>query len=543
MTRSYSSGQLRGSVLNGSKRQGLFDSDILASKFCQLSAEDGGTVGTEFYAPPELIDAFRARRFHGLVPTNDTHARDMLLIELLCCGISDIDDEPPLQWDDSAQKAAARIIHDCRLPLSHLISGQRLNLDSASRPSSLQLADLFRVTLPQHIPLRPSRAIFAVEHPSPVANPTSSDSRPATPPEPTIATSNPWRAIASYAISFLLLLIVYVAFTNDFPSLLRDNGINLKKMVSNSTHSKAIPRSEPVVKIAPVAIQMQLIPAGEFRMGSPADEIYKPQSDGEHRRMTFWGASGERFEHEGPIHRVRISRSFYIGKHEITQREYASVMGTNRSFHNSLSTTSGSNETDRLPVEKVSWFDAVQFCNRLSVANGFPQYYSLAGVEIDQGTIKRARVEIVGGKGYRLPTEAEWEFACRGGLAAAFHFGSILDPHDARVLSMANFNCLGKSPRWKTTPVGSYSPNSFGLFDMHGNVREWCEDWYDELIYSKHAKNSLTVDPRGPPAGEFRIIRGGSWHDLAQDGRSAARTGAIPNSDTYDLGFRVARTK
>ncbi len=232
-------------------------------------------------------------------------------------------------------------------------------------------------------------------------------------------------------------------------------------------------------------IVFTVIPAGEFMMGSPESEV---------RRV---------FEHQ---HRVAISRPFLMGIHEVTQSQYARVMGSNPSHFAAQAPSSRSSsrgerikglDTRQFPVENVSWFDAVEFCNRLSERDGRAAYYELRDVQRKAGRIQSAQVRVLGGSGYHLPTEAQWEYACRAGTDTPFSFGSELDGSQA--------NCNGTSPYGTTNqgnnlrrpaPVGSHAANRFGLFDMHGNIMEWCQDFYDRSYY----QSSPPRDPTGPLA-------------------------------------------
>ena len=220
-----------------------------------------------------------------------------------------------------------------------------------------------------------------------------------------------------------------------------------------------------------VKLEMVLVPVGKFKMGLPASE--KERSDNE-------------LQHE-----VTLTKPFYMGKYEVTQEQYKAVMGKNPSR------TKGA----KLPVTKVSWEDCQEFIKKLNKkTNG----------------------------GYRLPTEAEWEYSCRAGTTTAYSFGDKITPKDANYLD----SVIGKS-----VAVGSYKPNAFGLYDMHGNVWEWCEDWHGEYPLA-------VTDPKGPATGEYRVWRGGSFYYNELDARSSNRHG---NSPTYrgigDDGFRLARTK
>ena len=188
-----------------------------------------------------------------------------------------------------------------------------------------------------------------------------------------------------------------------------------------------------------VKLEMVLIPAGKFVMGSPKDE--KDRDVGEDQ------------------HEVILTKAFYMGKYEVTQNQWESVMGGNPS----------KDKGAKLPVTNVSWNDCQEFIKKLNAK----------------------------GKGeYRLPTEAEWEYSCRAGTKTAYSFGNAIAPKDANYKD-AN---IGRS-----VAVGSYKANVFGLYDMHGNVWEWCEDWYGG--YGKGA----AIDPKGPNSGEGRVLRGGSF--------------------------------
>lgn len=252
-----------------------------------------------------------------------------------------------------------------------------------------------------------------------------------------------------------------------------------------------------------IGMRLALIPAGRFLMGSPETE-------------------GQRSEDEGPQHEVEITRAFYLGVFTVTQAEYQQVMGTNPAH---FSPTGGGKEkvagldTTRFPVESVTYEEAVEFCRRLT--------------ELD--TTKPS------GHAYRLPTEAEWEYACRGGAASSqpFHVGATLSSHQANFDGRYPYGGAKKGPNLvRTCPVGNYAPNAFGLHDMHGNVWEWCGDWYDNAYYATSSRQ----DPPGPLGGSYRVIRGGSWCNFGWFCRSAFRFWYVPEFRYDDLGFRVALT-
>jgi formylglycine-generating enzyme required for sulfatase activity len=251
----------------------------------------------------------------------------------------------------------------------------------------------------------------------------------------------------------------------------------------------------------------------------------------------------DRLENEQQ-HPVRITKPFYLGAYEVTQGEFAAIIGRNPSlFSNgggSVETATGV-DTSRYPVDSVNWNDGIEFCNKLSEREGRRPFYRLNVVERwGNGGIKTATVTIEGGAGYRFPTEAEWEFACRAGMTSPFSFGSIATTAEC------NCNDKGAYPDdtiergaafGSTAPVGLYRPNAFGLFDMHGNVLEWCWDRYDKDYYAK----SPPSDPMGPTAGSERTNRGGSWGSYPAHCRTAIRGYNLPDFASDSLGFRVAR--
>ena len=211
-----------------------------------------------------------------------------------------------------------------------------------------------------------------------------------------------------------------------------------------------------------VGIKFVLLPAGTFKMGSPP------------------GEPGHRLN-EAPQHEVTLTQPMYLSVYPVTQEQYHKVLGKNPArFHQE------NGGSPNHPVENVSWEDALLFCQRL------------AALPAEQSSNLK----------YRLPTEAEWEYACRAGTTTAFSFGPAL------VASQANFAGVHAdrktSSAQKTCPVGSFPANHFGLFDMHGNVWEWCADWYDGVTYAK----SPPRDPQGPTEGTLRVVRGGHHNDL-----------------------------
>jgi formylglycine-generating enzyme required for sulfatase activity len=215
-------------------------------------------------------------------------------------------------------------------------------------------------------------------------------------------------------------------------------------------------------------------------------------------------------EDEKPRHLVEITRPFSLGDREVTQRQYQAVMGVNPSEFKG---------SDDLPVERVSWLDAVTFCNKLSAKEGRTPCYRINGEQ----------VTVIAGNGYRLPTEAEWEYACRAGSTTRYPFGD----NEADLGEFAWFS--GNSER-KTHPVGQRRPNRWGLYDMLGNVWEWCQDGYDAGYYA----TSPPADPPGPSGASSRVIRGGCCFNSP---RPADRFWSTPEDRIYDLGFHLAAVR
>ncbi len=226
-----------------------------------------------------------------------------------------------------------------------------------------------------------------------------------------------------------------------------------------------------------VKLEMVLIPAGEFMMGSPDSDK-------------------EAYPFEKPQHRVRITKPFYLGKYLVTQEQWEAVMGNNPSQF----------KGPKNPVEQVSWDDCQKFLGKLNAK-------SAAGA----------------GK-FQLPSEAQWEYACRAGSKTKYYFGD----DETRLGDYAWYDANSGD---KTHPVGDKKPNAWGLYDMHGNVWEWCQDWWKDEYY----KESPVDDPTGAATGSYRVNRGGGWNYPAWYCRSAYRDWIFPGYWYFNLGLRVSR--
>jgi formylglycine-generating enzyme required for sulfatase activity len=275
---------------------------------------------------------------------------------------------------------------------------------------------------------------------------------------------------------------------------------------------------------SPVMVRIQ---GGAFRMGSPAKEIRDWVKD--------------------DTHQVTVG-SFFLGKYEVTQKEWRAVMGTTlrqqyekRYRYGSMKDkevtyfTGISGEGDNYPMYLVNWYDAVEYCNALSRKEGLTPAYTInknswdpsnASDRDDMGwevTWNRSA------NGYRLPTEAEWEYACRAGTTTPWSTGIRITRNHA------NYSNDGLGTTTQITPVGSFTPNPWGLYDMHGNVWEWCWDWFGD--YNHNAQ----TDPAGAVSGSRRVLRGGTYTDSDFYMRSAYRSLGTPSSRYNLRGFRVAR--
>ena len=266
------------------------------------------------------------------------------------------------------------------------------------------------------------------------------------------------------------------------------------------------------------------INGGTFTMGSPDDE---PQ----------------RKNNEGPQRRVTIS-AFYMGKYPVTQKEWFEV--TEKTVRQQQKIAGGSTlngEGDNHPMYYVSWYDAVEYCNLLSLREGLTPAYMIDKDNNDpnnkSGVNDNIRWTVTWNRdadGYRLPTEAEWEYACRAGTTTPFYRGNNITTGQANYNGNSPYNNNAKGDyRNRTTPVGNFAPNTWGLYDMHGNVWEWCWDWFGN--YPKDAQ----ADPAGASSGTDRVLRGGGYNFSAAHARSAYRNNFTPSNRYFYIGFRLVR--
>ncbi|HMO12562.1 MAG TPA: SUMF1/EgtB/PvdO family nonheme iron enzyme [Pirellulaceae bacterium] len=308
-----------------------------------------------------------------------------------------------------------------------------------------------------------------------------------------------------------------------------------------------------------IGIELVVVPPGEFTMGTSDEELallneHHPESAG-------W------LKLQAPAHRVKISQPFFVGKSEVTKKAFSAFVndtgwvttgerfggwGLSRDDSGKFVMKQaaqfnwkniGLSQTDDEPVVNVSWIDAVAFCNWLSRVEGLNEYY-----EIDD-----LHVTTLGGSGYRLPTESEWEFAGRAGTQHAYAFGdtadalqrydNIKDTSFATTFGITQFAAEWDDGYAQMAPVQTFRPNAFGVHDMHGNVAEWCHDYYAD--FSERAMqigSQLVIDPKGPVHGGNRVVRGGSWWAGKVSARLSTRQSHLQSMRSMLMGFRIARS-
>ncbi len=295
-----------------------------------------------------------------------------------------------------------------------------------------------------------------------------------------------------------------------------------------------------------IGMRMTLIPPGEFLMGSTPEEMAVGRKMGEDEKMPPNDNYFSRLSEEMPQHKVTITQPFLMDSTEVTVAQFRKFVETSKyvteaekyGFGNSggksLNDKVPANDrgmnwkspghavTDDSPVTQITWNDAAAYCAWLGEQEQRRPWYRPDG---KGGWLIAARAD-----GYRLPTEAEWEYVCRAGTATQYSFGDDKS-------QLEQYGWFNKNAGGKAQPVALKLPNPFGLFDMHGNAQEWCQDWYDGKWYEK----SSPSDPTGPSSGSVRLLRGGERNPHASGCRSAYRNGDSPSSRYATLGFRIVR--
>ena len=459
------------------------------------------------------------------VPFEVLHPR---LRHLLVCCFEDGHSKPQARPDartwmkalDEAEKALV----SCGVNSEHRYGGHLSDCPWCERKKQLKGIDPFpamsggQSNIPVQIPLQPASKPKPVSSPAPTPtpNPTAIPYQPTPTPAPTYkssyqqtptATRSTRRNFLTLAGSSIVAVSIYGAlnkyiFSSPSSSTSQPspkaspkvspkpkNSTDLQKFefetvtvdvrgnITNRQGRQAQFISEDLGSGA--ILDMIAIPGGSFVMGSPSTET-------------------ERNDDEGPQHNVNIP-PFFMGKYEVTQAQYEAVMGNNPSDFKGA----------KRPVEYVNWDDAVEFCRKLTQKTG---------------------------ESYRLPSEAEWEYACRAGTTTPFYFGDTITPDLVNYGSSAPYGSAPKGLWRKKTDVGSFPPNAFGLYDMHGNVWEWCSDkWHDN--YSGAPTDGSSWETGG---SEYRVLRGGDWSNRAVNCRSARRLRTLAVNPGRYFGFRVA---
>jgi formylglycine-generating enzyme required for sulfatase activity len=280
--------------------------------------------------------------------------------------------------------------------------------------------------------------------------------------------------------------------------------------------------------ITPVAPNgMLLIPSGSFSMGDNLDD-----------------------QIDAPVHAVDVS-SFYMDKYEVTKAKWDKVASWASTNGYDINTSSASGKASSHPAHTLTWYVCAKWCNACSQKEGLQPCYTVGGVVYKTGNSAPACNWTA--TGYRLPTEAEWEKAARGGLSGKrFPWGDTINHNfanycangSAYIYDISPYSTYWFHPLYSedatvpfTSPVGAFAANGYGLYDMAGNVWEWCWDWYGFTYYS----NSPSSDPRGPSSGDYRVVRGGNWSFDAYHCRTAYHYGFPPSYSDFDLGFRSVR--
>lgn len=308
------------------------------------------------------------------------------------------------------------------------------------------------------------------------------------------------KRISAALLSLVMAASLAACSQDTAPQAESETPVTESSSVSSELSSTPTPVSEPTEGFV-------LIEGGSFQMGSPDSEPWRSVDETQHT--------------------VTVS-DFYISPYELTQAEYEAVMGENPSNFSG----------EDLPVENVSWLDAVAYCNARSEQENLTPAYTIDGTNV---TWNREA------DGYRLPTEAEWEYACRAGTETPFntenspsaeevnYYGHYPYEIEGNYFSQGNLETQPGIYRETTVAVGSFEPNGFGLYDMHGNVSEWVWDYYGAYPAEEQ------TDPTGPQTGAQRVYRGGGWNDFAKNMRSAYRATLEPELMSFNIGIRLVR--
>lgn len=363
-----------------------------------------------------------------------------------------------------------------------------------AQPNPVAVATATYVTRP------PSQPVIPIQPATPVPVTPLASTTPVTQPATSVAQPSPPRPIANWK-----------GWPKDAPpaAIAPFNAEQAKQ------HQEAWAKhlGVPVEYTNSIGMRFRLIPPGEFLMGCTAKEL------GE----TFQSVTAAELQSEAPQHKVALTEAFYLGAHEVTQQQYQAVVNLTPSYFTRTGggkAAIGDVETSDLPVDSVSWMDAMQFCTKLSEREKLAPF-----------DLRRREIKPNAGNGYRLPTEAQWEFACRAGTQTRYWTGdSDIDVRRAGVFTSR-----------ATRKVGQLAANPFGLFDVHGNVWEWCLDGWNPSAYLAF-REEIAVDPLTPwNLGSNRVVgRGAHFYYGPGNGRSARRGNAPQTLRYLDNGFRAA---
>ena len=303
------------------------------------------------------------------------------------------------------------------------------------------------------------------------------------------------KIIALIVAIIIFIIIAGIVFAVYLQNNSKNNDNNVSQ-VGNSNNSNVQSKNG-----------MVLINGGTFLMGSPEDEMQRETDE---------------IQHEVTLN------DFYISATEVSQKEYEEIMEGNPSEF----------KGDNLPVENVSWYDAIEYCNKLSEKEGLTPVYTIEGENVTWDK---------GANGYRLPTEAEWEYSARAGTTTPFNTENSISDEEANYyghypygieenyFSQSNLETKPGEYRQTTVEVNSFNPNKWGLYNMHGNVAEWCFDYYGEYDLEN------TNNPTGSETGTLKVNRGGAWNDYAKHLRSAYRASTTPTQSISTIGFRIVK--